>query len=552
MDLTIVDLALMFKNYQSSKCKIWECLRLYEPVQVAAFIYVLDNLKTNVKDESIELAELRVISGRSVRHEFASFSLVPQHKTHISLLRVEPDNYCLFNNRKIIKTTRIIEFNGHRFSNDVKFATSLDLVETLKDVKRLAALEEPIDFKKSPVAAFNRLLTRVILYNCTTLEWKKFLHYLVFQLFPDNLQLAPRYDNVSNVSSKSMNIVDLYLRYYRMMSNPESFNSTNSMDLRYMIMPKPATISRELAYSKTVDHITQPYYQGYYMIINVSDTSVRCYNRWSEPVQFDRVVSIATQHLINNINCTLIAVLMPTDHNGILRSWRYWSYKSGFVIKIVDIVRFKSKSLIAVPLIERLKYLKHINTTDNLSILDSSKHLVDYENEYYDDTKTDCHSALIGVVLKPRHSLLSSTETLAFKFPLKNTFDLTTNAVISIDQVHEKTCLFFNPELAQYYTIVMIYNHTVGWFHACRYNIDIHQFEHFCKFQREPYDIDPPKYTVSEKIMVVNSPSGISRGVFYLRVYYNDNDEYLGYDRKPQTSRYNLPVTWPFDTWSII
>lgn len=583
---------------------MWECIRAYKPVHIAALLYILENLKSNKRESPIELENLHISEDKystttTTTTTTKTRDIVLTHRqNHINIYRVKHVPYNLFNvnsqqQRRRRRRQRIITFNGTEFHESMKFNNVLDLIDILKDEKALAQMSiednknhdnknnNILDYDEIKLTTFeylNKLLTRIVLFNCTTPDWQQFLHFLIFQLFPDNLQFA-RYDNVSNVSNKSSSKVNSFLRYYKMMSIPESFNTTSSMDLKYMIIPKLRSIDKTEVLRRSNEHITQPYYQGFFLIVNCSDTSVRFYNRWSEYLQLNKTIQKAIQNATDDINCTLVAILLPKDHNGNLRSWRYWPYRKSFEVKVVDIIRFKSKSLVTLPLVERLKYLRSLRSNEFISIVDCDKRIEDYELEYYDASTIDCFTAMIGVVLKHPRSLISTNphlslttttndddnaaaasvvddETTMFmhKFPLKNSFDLSTNSMISVvNKPPHEMHLFFNPELAQYYTTVVIYNHDDRWLYACRYNVNIHQFQHYARFERQLYDNknENIRYSSSEKIMVVDSPFRVTRGVLYLRVYYNDNHEYLGYDKKFTTSRYDVPMSWDFDEWFI-
>lgn len=553
MDLTIVDITLMFENFQSSRCKLWETIRSYNPIHVAALLYILENTVLNRKCESVELHDLRVLNSHQKPIDFC----ITEHPTKFNTMRPvnANDGSCVFNIDSMQRqASRIIEFNGMKME-DANFTNVLELLELLKDEKRMNLLSEPLNQNEYQLDTANRVISRTVLYNSTTSEWRNFLRCMIYQLFPDNLQIA-RYDNVSNVSMTASSIVNKYLTFYKMMTQPDTFDTINSMDLKYMIIPKPVVCSRERIYS-TDDHIVQPYYHGFYIVVNASDTSIRVYNRWSENIIVDRHIQKALRASLNSLNCSLIAILLPKDNNGNLRSWRYWPYRSSCVIIIIDILRYKSRNLVALPLVERLSYLENVRTAKSIKIIDSTKHIVDYEKHYHTH-KVDLYSAIIGVVAKPKHSRLSTRKNLVYRFPIKYTFDLMTNRVVSLETIPTipQRRLFFNPELAQYQTTVMIYNHDTEWFYACRYSVNHHQFVHWCRFQRYDYDNNPnddeaTKYAISERIMVLNSPLPLTRGVFYLRVYYNDDREYLGYDRKFTASRYDIPMSYDFDDWFI-
>lgn len=559
MDLTIVDVTLLFENFQSSKCKLWESVRSYNPIHVAALLYILENLVLNRDCESVELHDLRVMNAHITPVDFH----LSEQTAKLNTLRPTNanDRSCAFNvDGRERQASRIIEFNGVEMI-DAKFTNMLELLDLLNDEKRMNQLSEPGHGSEQQLDMANRIISRTVLYNATTSEWRRFIYHLVYQLFPDNLQIA-RYDNVSNVSMTASSIVNKYLTFYKNLTQPNTFDTINSMDLKYMIIPKPVACSREKIY--TIDDcIIQPYYHGFYIVVNSSDTSIRVYNRWSERIIVSSHIQRTIRESLNGLNCTLTAILLPKDASGNLRSWRYWPYRASCDIIIVDILRYKSKNLVALPLVERLSYLDNVRTVKSIKIIDSTKHVVDYEKQY-SECDVDLYSAIIGVVAKPKYSRLSSKNNIVYRFPLKYTFDLMTNRVVSavMDATITTTGhpsrrrLFFNPELAQYQTTVMIYNHDPEWFYACRYSINHHQFEHWCRFRRYDYDIDnedddTTKYAVSERIMVLNSPLPLTRGVFYLRVYYNDDCEYLGYDRKFTASRYDIPMCYDFDNWSI-
>lgn len=106
---------------------------------------------------------------------------------------------------------------------------------------------------------------------------------------------------------------------------------------------------------------------------------------------------------------------------------------------------------------------------------------------------------------------------------------------------------FINFEMSDYMTIAMVYADCRQYLYLCTYDREFHQFVHFAKLSRLPYDSQTKINYKPERLYIVNNqaPRRLTLGIAYIRLYYDINYQIMGYEFKMTDSRYKLPLTLP-------
>jgi hypothetical protein len=522
----VQEIFLLFHNFEPSRTKLWEFFRRFDPIQVCAFLYLLENVLQTPKKIPITLP---VNTFRTFyKSNYRSRGLVKfriADKLKLNLDRVCEKDRDLFS-RKIRQRSR------SSFIPD----TNINMLELLRMVVSFSASSS----SSSSSWIMNENLSvyvRIILHNLSTSMYRKCLDHVRFLLFPDNLQ-SDRSELKQNES-----IVVTFMRYYKMLTfqyyviDPKMF--------RYIFVPKPLRVYNEIFINSNKNnnddkYIIQYYYQGIYLIINASLTEqTKCFNRYGE----------LNRTLLRekfNCDCTFEAVVVPLDAHGIPRSWRYWDYKSGYRIYKTDVFRYQNVILTNVPFAERIKYLDSIASPNSVT----AKCMTTDDEFDGNFNGLDLYDHVIGKFAR-RANAFCCERAYVFKFPINAVFDVHKNRILDLrtnEMLRNKSLAYKNNihvsfDTADRRTVCMAYANSEKYYYLCSYNDRLHQFEHSGDLERLPYDNRPnPNYKSSERILVLNCKER-PRGILFLRVYYTKYGEIVGYESKSTTGRYDLPLT---------
>lgn len=604
----LTDILKIFNDFEPSRLKLWEIVRTYNYVDFAKFIYLLENVTTAKKRTHITIDHIALYGERiaELLHKQASHieslesmldnstdAISPTQSmiealltnglehtdfelpttTAFSNLRVDRTDW---QNLDIIwakKTDAIVVAENDRYAMSSDAYSQIEMlqkylpgsinisIDTLMTHIRLKKIDE------------TNLLERIVTHNIGTQHYFNFLTMMQYLLFPANQQASRNESNATELSG-----VTQFINFYKMIHN-QQIDDIDPRGCRSLVLPKPRRVfTRNLneIYADTMatngghlpnNIIVQPLYQGLHVIVYAAPNETRCYSSTGE------LCTGIAYALRCKVNCTFQAIVLPLDALGNVRSWRYWNYRTSFIMYVVDVLRYEQLILTSRPQKVRLRYVDRI-VEDNPQILkipkDHSSWLA-IEERY--NKHRDIYDPIVGVMLRDGDSVIDGTlknKPIEFRFNILYTFDLYTNRVVEVSKVlneidafnKSKTLseltsndkselishdynlgrLFLNFEMADYKTICLAYGNCDTYIYLFRYNRNIHQFMHAGKLKRLPYEYNKLSYQRTELIYVLNCRIR-PMGVMYLRVYYNQSRQVIAYETKPMDSRYKVPYT---------
>lgn len=161
----------------------------------------------------------------------------------------------------------------------------------------------------------------------------------------------------------------------------------------------------------------------------------------------------------------------------------------------------------------------------------------------------DVYDPIIGVIARKLND--SSLVHQNYKFNIRYLYDLVNQKIVPIDtnedlkRINPETT-FINFEMVDYMQIAIVYGNCSQYLYICEYNRDIHQFVHRVRIKRLPYDThDINIHYKSELLYIVNNQmsTGLSKGLTYIRLYYDILHQIVGYEYKWTDSRYKMPYS---------
>lgn len=548
------DILLMLRDYEPSRAKLWEMVRRYDPLQFAAFLYLLENVRKEPRKKPITLPCDKL-------YEFADarpWSRDTSMRLHLSVTlrtdRVASEPTHLF---AMARYASRLESSRHRSAGD---ASVYDLLDRIRSPPRDsdATYDEP---QRQPYLL-------IVAHNLSTNMYQRFLNNVVNMLFPDDMQ-----GDRSRLLPDQM-VAIRYLRYHRQLSLQRSLCATDSRRFRYVMLPRPRRVYRRpTERDGGTRYVYQSLYQGFHAVMDQefdSSLSVRVFNRYGE-LQRNLLppLRLAT-------SCTFEAVVVPVDRCGWSRSWRYWPYREGCRIYVCDVFRYGDRVLATLPFVERLRYARRLceENGQQLTLAATSERWSDLmADRVYDErrTTTDMFPPIVGVIARDGQSQFSpfyadqqaavtgggrqfelvASAPLQYRFHVRLVYDVLEDRPIRVGNGTSsdgdavlKTLrterLFFDLEMADSRYVWLAYGHTDDSYFLCAYNPSVQQYEHTITLERSPYDTElEPKYQ-QERLVVLNAKT-IPRGFLYLRVYLDRDGRYVGYETKLTTSRYDVP-----------
>lgn len=516
MDLHALDILLIMHEFEPSRIKMWELVRRYDPVQVATLLYLLEN----VQSERGRFPKTLPIEDLYKRNNAISCS-----SKNVIRLSAKP---ALRVDR--VESEHIVAFGNPRADSAVARVSVSDLGENIIDI--LGRVRTPEQYANVP-GPDN--LTKLVVHNLGTKEYKSFLDAVKFLLFNDIFQ-----DSRSEIRYNDT-VASKYLSWCLLFSF--TVYPIDSSSFRYVIVPRAQRIYE----APNFEYLAEPLYQGFRLTVNHDlEDGFRYFNRFGENMKIPiKVTGDKLCCLINNkmypVSCTFEAVLMPLDIKNRLRSWRYWKHRAGYVFFITDVYRVGDELLINVPFSKRALYienLKHPMFHSSEITNDASKLLVKYSK------CRDMYWPYTGVVYR-RVESFPINEPYEFKFNVQVMYNPITNNLVSLgtqtdlDKLRNTDQYYFDFEMADKKIIRLVYSHTPLVYHLCEYNHTIHQFEHTTSVERLPYDVHEPIYK-PETIVVVNAKER-PRGILFVRFYFDKHGGYIGYENKFTQSQYDVP-----------
>lgn len=502
------DILKIFNKREPSKIKMWEIVRSYPPMEFLKLIYLLENVVTSSKRTPICLDDNLI---KYNPEEFMCDMLLII--TDLPTIRLERGTY--------EDETTDVFWNNESNSNDIDDDFEIEaMLSHFRSNNYLINSSTPKDLR-----------FKVLNHNIGTQHYKTILSQIVSLLFNDNYQTDRNEQKIDDSS-----VVAKFLQFYKTMTFKQG-DDNDVRNFRNIIISKPTRIfDRDLISSQL--HIVQPLYQGLHVVVYSSPSETKCYTR------FGTLLPGLAQSVRCSEPCTFEAVILPVDRFKNVRCWRYWQFKSSYILYVVDVFRYKQTILTTTPFKNRMMYIDLI-TKNNQNVLHSSyateNTWISIENEYI---KTrDMYAPVVGVVLRdPNHTFSAQDErqnSKAFYFNILVSFHILESKIIDLKVTYPPEivrALHLNHEMADYKTVCLAYGHCDQYLYLCTYNRQLHQFVHAATLQRSPMEYIKLNYK-PEKIYIVNNKT-IPRGVLYLRVYYDLFRNIIGYENKYTDDRF--------------
>lgn len=415
---------------------------------------------------------------------------------------------------------------------------------------------------------------KILNHNLGTYEYSSLLSNIQYLLFNDNFQM-----NRNDINGKQNNqsIVEQFLQFYKNLSFSQTIDN-DPRNFHFLVIPKArqyptVELNRWMAKENLIlrpenknsskcpenknssksKYIYQPYFHGLHLIVYSSPTETKCYNRFGD-LYPNFAYTIRSKE-----PCTFEAIVLPTDSYKNTRSWRYWQYRHGWLIYIVDVYRYKQTILLSTPFEQRIAYAKYIANGVEIHLI--PEHLSTINGIYKQYKKNrDIYDSIIGVYKRNcKHILCEKTLQQSMiewdskqnekfidhhrnsysLFNLLYTFDILNLEVVTLNKNCNLDSLHMNLEMADYRVLCIGYGHSEEYIYLCRYDRRCHQFVHAATLERLSYESCALTYK-PDKIYVINNKI-LPQGVLYLRVYFDVNLNVIGYDTKITDGRYKLP-----------
>lgn len=550
----------IFYNYQASKIRLWEIVRTFHPVHISALMYLIENIKKNHEKTVIidfdeyftHLDKLNTNFNYYLENVLdielqATLNLAYAKNTNANNLPIfkHPDIY--------FKTIHNEKYTILQLA-DVDLSSLTSLPSSLTEADKLAA--ETINEKDTNTSSEtnnviinntnqvfgsinffdNKTLANLVIHNLGTSFFSLFNRHVSNFLLPDYMN-ADRNEYLSyNTPNTSLieNFFNFYNRY-----KYESSTNTNPRTFKFVIRSpcqqiytKPSNLEKE--------YIVQPSFNGFRIVVNTNKGHTRCYNKHGELIH-NLLYSI---HF--NLNCTFEAIILPCDEKGNILSWRFWTYKTGFVLFIVDVFRIENKLLLDVPFYLRQQQIQNISEKcKNKRLIIRNIENSDWnsiEASYFESKNLNVLSAIIGVVVRHKNDLYN-VPAKEYKFPLTSVYDIMSQTKIQLAGTATLLDFYrvhFNLDMSPFKTTVIVYGQDDQYYHLCEFNRLKLQFEHRASLQ---IINDNVEFQYKRDLIHVLNSKVEPQGIMLLRVYYNNMKKIIGYEQKLTDSIYDLPYS---------
>nr|WOJ45378.1 GrBNV gp48-like protein [Apis mellifera nudivirus] len=547
MDLKLSDIFLMFHYFEPSRAKLWEMTRRYNPIHIAAFLYLLSITRVRKSIAKKEAVRDPITLIESELKSFCNYRVFNINQS-LTVDWVE----CLLLNEDILAERVIVQKPKDSLCN-VRSARyhvyDITVLQLIRYLQRCIHGDNGV---------LRNRFADIIAHNLATKLYQMFLENISFMLFSDNLHSSR--GELSDLASRC--VVQEYLRFYKMMHHRDAIVEPNKF--RFVVIPRPTlVIDRPNELNTVGEYIFQPWYRGFHVIVNTTPTKTRCYNRHAELLQG----WLASERY--NFHSCFEAIILPTSRcNNTYRSWRYWQYRYSYRIMVVDVLRYEGIDLLNVPFESRLSYISRIRSKHTCVALTSRSW---QEIEQLNTTNDDMYSSIRGIIA--RHKLhvplgrydpnsdeiirqeveetqpcilaaqLSQVSIFGYIFPVRILgYDLYQRChILSTTSLTNYRCPHYNLDVAPNSFVVQVYAHLSSRYFICAYNIAAHQFEHVATLRRIESDIVVPRYR-AERVYIVGAQVK-TRGLLYMRLYFDTRwQHFLGYEHKPTLGKYDVPV----------
>lgn len=491
------DVFKIFHNYEHSKLRLFEIIRIFHPHHIAALIYLIENIKKS------KTVEPYIPKNLNLYLEIMDKKLDFTNKTTFSLSRCTVLTNIFPN----------IEFK--------KNSNELTILEFIKLFKR-KDYKNNIDF-----------YSKLLLNNLCTDLYNSLIQNITVQ-FPDYMQ-----NDRNEFEKNNTPLVQKFLDYYKIISNESYQNiNLNPRNFRFMFRRKNKQIYQKP--TNIEQYILQPIYQGFSLVIYTTKRYTRAFNRYGELIKswlYDEPF---------DIDATFEIILLPTNTKDKTKSWHYWDHKNGYKIIVVDVFRIENQMFTHLPFSERSKQIpfiqgKNVVSYNNLDTIEK------IEDEY---TKNiNLFNPIVGIMFKKKTNTIEKPSK-SWYFNLNFYYDFLSNkhhkfdGNVSILPNQLNYSIYIKNEMADYRTVCIIYSDDDNFFYICSFDYNVLQFNHVGVIPKLKHD--NKKYKYSSTNLYVTNEKSVIKGIMYMRVYFNRmsncENKIVGYEFKKTTSMYDVPA----------
>lgn len=527
------DVLKIFRFFEPSRQKLWEIVRMYNPIDFARLLYLLENIAKTDKRPAITLEDDALIA-------ICSYPCHDDDKTC---------NYMDFRLKVAENPDLLVERVTTKFDyyyapicqpeDDHRIYHSFDIsIEQLMENIRSTTnhLDNTIKTMNCDVRITEHCLTaeifqKIIYHNLGTRQYSRFLTNIQHLLYNEHLQ-TNRNDINTTSSVLNKSIVSKYFHFYRMM---HFLNLTiDSRQFRNLILPKAKRIYTTERL-QMCDYIAQPLYQGFHCIVYATPTETKFYNRYGE------LLPNLGYNLRIETNCTFEAIILPVDRENVVRSWRYWTNRNSYVIYCTDIFRYENQILDHMTFEERLPLMEQIKGTQIRHI--PAKLYNDWTRiEKRASNTLDMFEPIVGIVFKLRSAKLNA-QHLEYRFSVNICYDLLDDRIVRMDSLKNqninRSAVAMSLEMSAFRTVCLVYGHDTESLYMCEYDRQRHQFVHCAILKRIPDELTDLNYRTTS-LFVLHAKIK-PQGLLYLRVYYDRNYSIIGYEQKITNCQFDVP-----------
>lgn len=405
-------------------------------------------------------------------------------------------------NFKTVNITKYIIPSALKVNTDISYKPKQIYASFISNLYYKLLNDEPLTFEEN-----------VFTTQLNTTQAFRFLSSFD-SLVPE--QLLPSRDSINDAHKYKYTLYESYLNY--------TFQNLDCRIKRNVRCPPNKIINLD-KYNRCVGDVYQPLYCGMRVVISSFSNVSRIYS-------IDGIFLNINPRLVNMPHTTFEAIILPMI-NSKPKHWRCWPFKTSLMIFIVDVFMWNNKLLYNDTYKNRIGYIDEIlKENNNLHLVKSQ-----FETDY---TKIKTTSYSEGFIIRNLNKTFNPPIAhLAIEKPYTICFNLFSGEyenVSIINNIHQHV---FSFKLASFKEVVFVYSQNAKYLFCCKFDSSIFKFIH-CGEIPNIYNEDL-KYQKKEQTYIYGNQNPIY-GQALLNVYFDIDNNVIGYAQKKTTTFYNLPL----------
>lgn len=518
--------ALRFMRYfEASRRLMLELFRIYEIEDVLAFVYIIENTQKSRNAVDVDLE----ILPKGPRDLYTN------------------DFYLDFqyNPRRLLQSS-----DAHDKYRPWPVRTAERTHSICPLTQAISAMSDPSMFDKLPLCA------RLVLNNAATPTYGRFLAGLESHFLPDALR-AKRAENLDlrrgRGISTNLSLVERLSIFLKSLSGVRLDWLGDPRNLNFVPYARPRNLSvtHEPLFWSPQSHMCQPYYSGYLVCAHVHGKSMRFYNRYGELMPWQR--SNIERSLPTTMGVAIFQCIMLSSRGDLLRSWRApVNIQRGdrLTFIVTDVYQYGDTICLDKPYSQRFKLIDQLCTDIQLPDIFAPTEAITDRSEAMTLLTTnskDYYEGIEGLYFRDLNATVAfkSVDFAQTRRP-SVAFDRIDFRLIDIenliyDQARVVLDILVPPLAFESCMIVSVYAHDAENYYVTRYSVECASLVHWFTFARRFDDRREPRYHDSRNVFVANYKRK-PRGIFYLRLYYEEVDDVIkvvGYDQKITDSKFD-------------